>query len=279
MISLHNFPRLSLAEEVPPLVDFWMIYNRIPDDESKKLFLAAHVWTLRMIVDSWSLPYENEKLELLKSFCEHLGFDFAKVWTAQAARIYYQNIFSREIVNPRNIYEQSMSYRSLVPGVKHMQTMHMREDERLRQEFPGYKRFSLLFDNFWASVARSMQAGDQTIIALSRQWKFLEAESIKHDLKLLGNHSYTAFKTVSCQFCYRFFRVERSRGVTKTARHCEFLECRKIYDRMKPSKVERTALLGWISAGSKKRCASCKAVRLVNTEKICKTCFSENLSE
>jgi hypothetical protein len=279
VIPLSKFPRLSLSEEIPSMQDLILIFNQLPDDESKEIFLGAHTWTLRMIVESWNLPGEIEKLELLKSACKHLGFDFPGYWTAQNAIIYYQHVFSREIVNPRNVYELSRTTQSLNPAVNQMSARHLSEDARLRLELPAYKRFSLLSKNFWFSVTRSMQLGDQTTIALIRQYQVLEAESLKDDLKNLADDSDPSFRVVTCQFCSKVFRVKRSQGVTIAPAHCDAIECKKAYQRLKPSKVARTALCGWVSTGSKGRCISCAAVRLVNSEKTCKKCFSEILSE
>ena len=279
MISLTEFPRLALTEEVPSMHDLALIFNRLPDDASKELFLAAHIYILRDIVNAWSLPGEAENQEMTKLLCEHIGFDFGKVMTAQAGRAYYRRLFSLQVLNPRNVYELARTTKSMSSGVVSMEGMHLTEDERLRLEFPAYKRLSLLLDNFNAALLHSMQSGDQVVIALRQRLQTLYEETSKHDWVISQDFKEPDFQMAECQFCHKYFRFPLGRGISKAPQHCDEVECIKSYQALKPSKLSRKSLSSWISVGSKKRCAICTAVRLVNEDKTCKKCSDENLAE
>ncbi len=279
MISLSDFPRLALSEEIPTMQDLALIFNRLPDDGSKEFFLAAHSYTLKDIVDEWSLPGEAEKQELTKALCEQIEFDFGKVMTARTGRSYYGTMFSRAVRNSRNVYELARTTKSMSSAVVSMEDMHLTEDERLRLAFPAYKRFSLLLDNFNAALLHSVNSGDQVVIALFQRLQALDEETSKYDWVSSQDFEGDDFQMAECQFCHKYFSFPLSRGISKAPQHCDAGECIKSYQALKPSKLSRKSLSSWVSIGSKKRCSICTAVRLVNEDKTCKKCSDENLAE
>lgn len=278
MIPLNKFPRLALAEEIPPMTDLVMFFNRLPDNASKELFLSAHAWTLKMIVGSWHLPGGAEYIDLMETLSNHLGFDALIVWTAITARTYYKHVFGRQIINIRNVYELTRTTQSLTFGVDSLQKMMLSEDERLRAEFSGYRRFSLVFDDFWLAVARSIKSGDQIVITLNRQLKELECKSSKYGWDVLKDDTSQSFRMAECPFCHKYFRFELGRGIKVAKPHCGVERCRKDYDRLKPSKTSRKSTpSGWIKAHSRRPCqGSCGRERVdLNSAFFCKRCFPE----
>jgi hypothetical protein len=115
---------------------------------------------------------------------------------------------------------------------------------------------------------------DRELAILLQAWLLLQKKASYN--RNLNNSIKIAI--TQCPYCGKQFEFDLGKGVSKRKPHCGANECKKKYDRLKPSKQKRTSKSDWQSMGKKGRCQECKCVRKVNSDRICKKCFEESIT-
>lgn len=281
MINLESLLRLRICPEgMPTMQEIYSLAARQPTDDTLLRFCEIHNAAIAMIGNLYFFDRGfQDDLSLLRSICDRSGFLYGDAIVHQARLIYYRAVFAgspTRLETMANLLEESR----LSPGVGAAIQRSRDEIEYLCQNFAEYRRSW----DFWMNFERSIEdrsRNDLPLRSLVAGWRAHRLTTSKDAANHRQAFGDKAFGSCECRYCKSIFTFQRKQGVTAMPSHCGSEQCRREYETER--KREQRSLGGsqdWQSAAkTPRRCAQCRKQKILNSERICKKCFSENLAQ
>jgi hypothetical protein len=137
--------------------------------------------------------------------------------------------------------------------------------ERLRQKFPDYQLSEEFILAFEIKLANNLN-GYLKIVEQYRSWieELNQERRSKYRLPKVARPLSNP-RLLQCAYCSNWFKAVIGSSL---ASHC--VECKREWDRVRKKKPNSS---GWVAVDEKrKRCCGCAKIRLIDLNKLCKSC-------
>jgi hypothetical protein len=253
------------------------------DTQSQGLFQAYSNRIVKAIVADREYQSDTQKIE--QTLCDLMGNSWDDYQRHIAILDYCNGVLPRQIYNVQSAITVADACMSIFKQAIEKGTIKQ-DSEGILIENPlkvELSRKSLEFDSstkyfrsFWERVTGSL--GDPIVDALFAQYVQTLHQMAKTNRKLPPVTGQKLLLT--CRYCNRLFEMKRGKS-GKPKPHCGDIKCSREYGRLKPSKKSRRLTpIGWVKKYARKRCEGpCGREKVdLNSEFLCKKCFSENPS-
>jgi hypothetical protein len=282
LLAMYNFLRLSITVDgetqyVPSDLMLREVLPTLPNmAEQEELCLDSNYFVLSLLFDPPDEVVKKE-LEIWKNCCKSIGRSFEQHYRAGITMSWFASILDTKTISPR--LERDAFHQYLDTFEKRLKDEPFYELQKKLQidtpltRFKEYRDACKIIDKVFNETEERAKT-DNFLASQLRSWIQLKKKEA-HERYLENNIVEVAM--TQCLQCGRIFEYPLGRGRSKQSPHCDNDACKKQYERTKPSKLKRSSKSEWKSKGSKANCQYCKAVRMVNSDRICKTCFKNRL--
>ena len=282
LLAKYNFLRLSVTIDgkthyVPSDLMLREVLPTLPNmAEQEELCLDSNYFVLSLLFDPPDEVVKKE-LDIWKNCCKSIGRSFQQHYRAGITISWFVSILDTKTCPPRleyrafnwylETFEQRLNNESFYEFDKPLPI-----DTPLTR-FKEYRDACTIIDEVYIETVEEAKTNN-VLTSQLRSWIKLKKKEAHERYR----DNTVEVAMTQCLQCGRIFEYPLGKGISKQPPHCDNETCRKRYERTKPSKLNRSSKSDWISKGSKANCQYCKAVRMVNSDRICKTCFKESIT-